>query len=230
MKFLKKITFFLLLLILHTNAYATRINWGSGFGDDLFDSSGNPLSSSYTFELGTFGSFNANQTNLNDWAANWKPIGIANTSNGLWMPGDQYVSAVTTVNTDGSTDQFPSTAPLDIVAAGSQIFLWVYNTKTINQSTTEWALLTNGFDANPANDWLKPDASSSNTQPDVTWIFDQATTVVFGGLNNIQGPGNFSNTPSTFTIQTHIVPEPGSLALLLIASLPALTRRRRRKA
>ena len=76
-----------------------------------------------------------------------------------------------------------------------------------------------------ADDWIIPDPSNSNSY---TWQLTDANSAIIGGANGVQGPGTYSTTPGVFSLQTAVVPEPGSALLLLAAAAAHLTRRARR--
>jgi hypothetical protein len=205
-------------------ANGTTIQWGSNPGEVLYDSTGAALSASYSFEIGTFGSFVPTEFNMNDWATNWTIFGQATSANG-WNPNTPFLTSSANLNSDSSSSQFTN----NFFPVGSQAYIWAFNTKNINPGSTEWALVTNtSADGNALDDWLFPNPDPSQSQPGYNWRFDSATSVPFGGLKGVQGPGNFSSTPpGTFAFQTHVVPEPSGLALLGIIALVPLTRRRR---
>ena len=76
------------------------------------------------------------------------------------------------------------------------------------------------------------------TRPDDVQLLDalgellyelgDADEAIIGGANGIQGPGTFTVDPGTFSLQTHVVPEPGSALLILAAAATHLIRRARR--
>jgi hypothetical protein len=76
-----------------------------------------------------------------------------------------------------------------------------------------------------ANDWVIPDPLDGNSYG---WQLTDANSAIIGGANNVQGPGTYSTTPGAFSLQTAVVPEPGSAFLLLAAAAAHLTRRARR--
>ena len=60
------------------------------------------------------------------------------------------------------------------------------------------------------------------------WNLGDASNAVVGGANNVQGAGTYTATPVTFSLQTAVVPEPGSVLLILAAAAAHLARRARR--
>ena len=75
-------------------------------------------------------------------------------------------------------------------------------------------------------------APSGHIVANLDWRIEDASTVIFGGLNDGQGPGTYSVTPGSFARQPPAdptaVPEPGSLLLIsAVGSIFALRRKRR---
>ena len=77
-----------------------------------------------------------------------------------------------------------------------------------------------------ADDWIIPDPA--DTSSSFNWQLTDANSAIIGGANGVQGPGGYSTTPGVFSLQTAVVPEPGSALLLLAAAAAHLTRRARR--
>jgi hypothetical protein len=94
----------------------------------------------------------------------------------------------------------------------------------------EWALITNdSTDGTTSDDWLMP-APSGHVATSIDWRIEDATASPFGGLNDTQGPGDYSSTPGGFVLQTHTtVPEPGSALLIALVGFAQLLRARRRR-
>lgn len=216
----------LLLLASGFRSEARTINWGSAVGDTLLTSNGVLLSDVFTFELGTFGGFVPSVSNLDQWGANWKIFdrAIAPAIDG-WDSGSGFFSGTATLEADGTSDSSPP-LPAFTFTEGEQAYIWVYNTLAVD-STTEWALVTNNsLDGNPLDDWLMP-AHSAQVQQPLEWRLSNATEVPFGGLNDDEGPGDYTVTPPSFELQTHTVPEPSSILLAMLAGLAGISRRRR---
>lgn len=221
---------------------ATTISWGTYFSVSgsgyLYDSAGNHLNDNYVMELGSFGStFIPTLANLNQWKDYWKPFDRASAplSNGF-DSSTGTIAAEAVLETDFTTDT-AALSQSNTFAVGEQAYVWVYNDSFGNSNPSpsfttgfEWALVTNKDDGTPSDDWRFPSPSGhvSNT---LDWRLEDATFDVFGGLNNMQGPGNYSSTPANFVIQTHTapVPEPSGILLLGIASGLCLRRRRQTK-
>lgn len=220
----------LAMACLHSGASASTIFWGSEYGVDVLnDSYGNPLDTTYSFEIGTFGSFVPTYANVSEWAANWKVFDRAYDPDGNgWNAADQFFTGTVEFNTSGGSES-PDANPSDVFIQGEKIYLWVYNSKTID-SNTEWALITDSvLTGNVSSQWVIPDplAPSSDPSPDLKLV--DADEAIIGGVNNVQGPGTFNATPPAFTIQTAVVPEPGSALLILAAAVAFQARRTARR-
>lgn len=216
-----------LALAWNQGAQASTVFWGSNFNDNLFDSSGNALDATYSFEIGTFtGGFTPTYQNVDQWQANWHVIDRAfdPDSNG-WNSTEQFFVGTVGFNTDGTSDS-PDANPGDVFAQGDTVYLWAYNSKTIVPSS-EWALVTDGtIVGNSGDPWIIPDPA--DTSGSYVWNLSDASLAIVGGANGVQGPGAYSTTPGVFSLQTAVVPEPGSAFLLLAAAAAHLTRRARR--
>lgn len=201
-----------LMLVLGKAHARVTIAWGSNVNATLFDSNGAALGSPFSFEIGSFGSFVPTASNLDLWSANWHPFDFAVNGTG-WYPAFSFISSSAALNADRTSSKAP---PLPTWSFGppnsssQRGYFWAFNTKTTGAGT-EWALIT-------ANNWIFPDPAEPGYQLD--WRLSNATTIVFGGLNNVEGAGGYSVTPPSFNMQTHqAVPEPGSALLMLFAAL-----------
>jgi hypothetical protein len=213
-------------------ASAQTIYWGSATNDFLFDSTGSPLDSSYSFALGTFGSFTPDDTNMDQWLTNWKVLDLvtAPAASG-WDPAQGFFSSSFTFLSDGTSSRGPDLGTGFVFSPGEQAYIWAYNSQTMNIGT-EWALITNNTsDGSAADDWLipaLPDPCNCISGADsLEWRLSTASQPDFGGLNDQYGPGNVTNTPPTYSLQTAILPEPGTSLLVLTAATLLLPRRRR---
>ena len=192
----------------------------------MFDSLGSSLDDSFSFELGTFDTgFTPTAGNLSDWGANWNVLDrvTAPAASG-WDSGASIFSGNMTF--DGSLVSLSSAAdPSYSFITGSQIYLWAYNSQTLAPGN-EWALVTRTGDVDfPTEAWSIPDAAETiNTSLTLT----AADTVVYGGVNNVQGAGSYDTgaAPSSFALQTHAIPEPSSALLLSVGLLLAVRRKR----
>lgn len=181
------------------------------------------LDNAFKFEFGTFETgFNPTTSNITDWTANWKPFARAEAPsiNG-WNSSISYFNKSGVLLGSGLSDQGLS---LDTFTGGELAYLWVYNVFGISPGG-EWALVTNdSSDGNAANDWLLP--SPSEALP-FEYPLSSALNPVWGGLHNVQGGGDFTAPLAAFTLQTHAVPEPGSVMLILLAGIAWRVKRAR---
>ncbi len=214
-------------------ASARSINWGNTVEDSLFDSSGtNALNAGYVFELGTFGSFVPDMSNIALWEANWKVLDQATTANGKWdsSPTVSQFSSTVDLLSDGTSSASP---PLPSFTFGQdeQAYIWAFNTKTLAVGTTEWALITNNAsDGNTADDWKLPAPADHSVLP-LDWLLPLASQAIIGGQNNQQGGGDYTPPTGGYDLQTHtlsVVPEPSGVLLIATAGLLLQLRRRSR--
>ncbi len=215
-------------------ALASTVFWGSSFNDNLFNSAGTALDSTYSFELGTFGSFTPTYQNVDQWQANWHLIDYANTTDSNWDSTNQFFAGTVDFDTTGNSHSHsdPNTGiPLynssDVFTQGDTVYLWAFNSKAIVPGS-EWALVTEvGNTGKLSGDpWVIP--NPADTMGSYNWSLSDASTSIIGGANGVQGPGGYSTTPPMFSLQTAVVPEPGSAFLLLAAAAAHLARRARR--
>ncbi len=216
-----------LLLGTAVSSHARTITWGSAVEDTLLYSAGGSLGDDVVFQLGSFGTgFVPDTSNMSQWAPNWKVFdqAIAPSSSG-WNSADGFVSSTATVNSDGTSSN--SLSPFTF-AEGEQAYIWAYKVDKTLANGGEWALITNdSSDGNSLDDWLFPAHADQTTLP-LEWRLSNATVVVFGGLNDVQGAGDHNSNPTVFDLQLHsIVPEPGSAVLLGVAAIGIGLRRRR---
>jgi len=216
------------------SAGASTIFWGSQFNDELYDSNGQPLNGYFSFEIGTFGSFVPTIHNLNEWDTNWKLLDRAfdptpaDPNDGDpegWNVIDQFFVGTVGHDASGHSDS-PDADPADVFAQNEKVYLWVYNSKVI-VPTSEWALVTDSnLIGNMSNAWLVPDPADTTGSYD--WQLADADEAIIGGVNGVQGEGGFAVTPPSFSLQTAVVPEPGSALLIIAAAATHLLRRMRR--
>ena len=217
------------------HADASTINWGSDFIDELFTSTGAPLDGSFSFEIGSFGSFNPTIHNVDQWVANWKvfdrvfdptPSDPGDGDPEGWNVPLQFFVGSADLNSLSGSDS-PDANPLDVFIQGEVGYLWAYNSKDI-LPTSEWALLGNFNSAgDTGNLWQFPNpADPPGTAYE--WKLADADTAVIGGANGVQGPGEYLVMPGSFSLQTAVVPEPGSALLLFAAAALYVIRRQKR--
>lgn len=225
-----KLTLTLLLVTLATaTTQARTINWGSSVGDTLLDSSGSALSDLYTFELGSFGGFVPDQSNIELWSDNWKPFDQA-TAPLKFSSADGFFSSSADLLSGGTSSASPP-LPSFTFSQGEQAFIWAFNTKTLAVGITEWALITNDSgDGLSTDDWTFPSPADHSATP-LEWRLPVASHVIFGGLNGVEGPGVYTPPGTNFELQTHtisVVPEPSGALLIALAGLVVRLRSRTR--
>jgi hypothetical protein len=201
------------------------VGWGSSPFDTqfLYSSTGSLLDDSFVFELGTFGSFVPTSSNIDQWQANWNLLDRAEApAVSGWNSGAQYFTSSFTFETDGTVSGLSGSS---IFTTGQQAYLWV-------QSGEEWALVTDNTVGSTANDiWQLPNPGDDLAQP-LTWSLNTATTAIIGGVNGTQsttGTHAFDPANNTLRLQTHVVPEPGTALLILVAGCLARLRRSARR-
>lgn len=220
------------LLIPIGAAPAATIYWGSASNDLLFDSAGTPLDNTFTFELGTFGSFLPEASNVDQWLSNWKILDrlIAPAASG-WNSSDSFFSGTLAIQSDGTSNRGADLGTNFVFAAGEQAYIWVYNSLGIIPGS-EWALVTNdSSDGNTADDWIVPPlpdpCGCTGGAESLEWRLSLATVPQYGGVNDEYGEGDVSVVPPTFSLQTATIPEPSTGFLILVAGLLMQIRQRR---
>lgn len=203
---------------------AATVNFHDVPGNALLQADGvTALDDSFRFELGTFkASFIPTAHNIQDWVLNWEPFSRAEAPafNG-WNSSVSYFDKDAELLPDGTSNQGLSS---DVFAAGDAVYLWIYDVMTLN-SAFEWALITNdSSDSNVANNWVMPDPSETFS---TDFTLASASKAIWGGVNNVQGAGDFAAPLTIFHLQTHTVPEPTGVVLLLSAAGCAVMRRKR---
>jgi hypothetical protein len=212
-------------LLMSPFAKGSGVGWGNSPFDPrfLYDSTGGLLDDSFVFELGTFGSFVPTGSNIDQWQVNWKLLDLAEApSTSGWNSGAQYFTSSFTFETTGTVSGLSGSS---IFTTGEQAYLWV-------QSGDEWALVTDNTVGSTANDiWQLPNPADDLAQP-LTWNLNTATTAIIGGVNGTQsttGTHSFDPVANTLRLQTHVVPEPGTALLILVAGCLARLRRSGRR-
>jgi hypothetical protein len=211
------------------------IYWGSSSDDALFKSDGSDVDGSILWEMGTFtNGFEPTSTNLLDWESNWKSLEIANpiSPRSIFETSELVpVGATSQLQwvRDEADPALPDSNPNRFVR-GEKLYIWVYSDRNMS-SETEWALVTGRNMAASVNEnWIVPYGIASAVYSPVEYRLMTADTVIFGGLNNVDGPGENFALP-TFSLQTARVagvvgvPEPSASLLGLLAMAGALLRR-----
>lgn len=216
------------LLLFTLPARAASVSVTSGVGDTLVNSAGLNLDASFTFQIGSFVSgFTPDVLNVSLWEANWKPFAQATAPsvNG-WNTTARYFSSGAEFQVGGT-----SSAGLGPVtfSQGEQLYLWVFDTRSIS-ATAEWALVTNNStDGNAADNWVLPNPSDL-TAGVGDFLLGTATVAVVGGANDDYGGGTITTPLANFHLQTALVPvpEPGAAMLLGITGVLVCLRRKRK--
>lgn len=207
--------------------HSQTLNWGSAVFSNLVDNNGKTMGDTFVFELGSFvNGFTPDDTNINDWLANWQVFDAA-TYNGIEEPVDDgiygYFTSVVNMNADGTSDS-PWQTPGATSFEGLDAYLWVRNSDLAIEGS-EW-LLTR------ADNWLFPtaDPDCCGNGPPIEWSTSDLTSSnipVWGSQGGITGGGIISN-PGIYTLQSAaFVPEPSSFMLCMIAGILTVVRRRR---
>jgi hypothetical protein len=210
--------FIVLIAVLHLAVSAGRIeaqtlNWGSAAFSDLYDSEGNELDGSFVFELGTFDtSFIPTDENVDFWFANWRVFDTAAyvAENGVFT----------------GTEKIHEVSNYESLFAGLDAYIWVRNGTTPGPQT-EWFLArkSTGPDA-----WVFPNLTpgccpnGEVTQWSISTLGSEDP--VWGNQGGNLGGGEYSVT-GNFDLQTHVVPEPASSMMALMAAAVCVLRRRR---
>jgi hypothetical protein len=218
-----------------TPVQARTINWGNQALDPLFNSQGVSLDSTFGFEIGTFiNGFVPTGSNVSDWSSNWIIFDRAFLNTDLLdtdegpVPLNYFSSSATHQTNAQSSSMFTTTGAT--FPQNTQAYLWVYNSKTVSFSS-EWALvadlIASGLESE-GDAWRFP-SPADDIGPPLTWSLSGAETALFGSVRNgvSRGDGSYTVAPTTFSLQTHQVPEPGGALLIASAGLLFLLRRTR---
>ena len=212
---------------------AGSIDWGTSVSDKLYDADGTALTAAYQFELGTFeAGFTPDASNTALWEGKWRLIEKADFNVPLQYVAENSILTTSGPNLIWERDQTgDESAPLSnptLFSPGEQVYVWAFSGKTIN-STTQWSLAT-GNGATLDTDWQLTAGLGDPAATTRGWRLSNADTAVFGGLNNLQGAGDYRITPASFTLQTALVmspiPEPSIPVLLAVGTILSLRRRR----
>lgn len=214
-----------------SEAQATIVWGSSSTSEDYYQSDGtSDFSTSFTYELGYFdSSFTPTDSNKSSWATNWVVFDAASYVEVIPGTGVYWFRSSAAVES-GGTSSSPDADPSTAVFPGEQAYVWIYDTQTAGPGM-EWLLYTNdSSDSDSTDDWIFPSYQGQNPAT-LEWTVENASAVVFGGINDTQGPGQYDSPGGGFELQTHTVPEPSSALFLTAMFVGAcLTRRRRREA
>jgi hypothetical protein len=192
-----------LLLLGAITARSQTLNWGSLTGSDIVNSQGDPLDNTFLFELGAFDAgFIPEESNSGEWTAHWNVFDTAaysySTEGSGYFTGKQDVQAVSSYSS---------------LFEGMTAYLWIRN-----GDETERFLATTS--AEPGSvEWVFPNlvpGCCPNGEVTTWSVSNLASAVpVWGSQGDKHGAGDYF-APSPYDIQTHIVPEPSSVLLLML--------------
>jgi hypothetical protein len=184
------------------------------------------LTTTYHFELGTFGTFAPTPNNIADWRAHWKLLDEGNYS----LITKLFIGSAS-LSHDASTGQ-RTTSIADVAgsaamfAANEQMYIWAYN--DLNRDTnTEWGIFTRTNTTDVSNpDWKLPPGPDLQTSFPFYAFTPDANLALYGGTPNASGSGSHASPTVYFSMQTYgFIPEPSNVLLLGIGScLPWLKR------
>lgn len=217
----------LLLMALATRLGAQTLNWGSLSGSDFANSNGAALDNTYLFELGAFTSgFSPEEGNVNTWLENWNVFDQAafSPTNGVFA--SSVISGLVMTDAGLSNSTF-LTHPTISTFEGLHAYLWIRKGLTPVEGS-EWLLAR-------ADSWVFPTAvpGCCDNQGVVEWSVSDLSPPggpvaipVWGSQLGTEGSG-VSGNPGPHDLQTYtFVPEPTSLAMVVISASLLLRRRR----
>lgn len=213
------------------------INLQSSEHDTLRDNTDVNLTSSFTFQLGSFkDGFAPTATNLTQWLDNWVVFHVADFN--VVQESGQPDAPVFAFNDAGmtldGTSVFSHSSNDGYDFSDQRAWLWVFNDSQVTPSTTtEWFL-------GSATVWEFPDKANFDDEEavspfEVNWSlldFQTSDVPIWGGQNGQEGAGYKEVFSPSATLQTYkVIPEPGTWILMGIAGGAVLlgTRMRRRK-
>lgn len=198
---------FISALLCCARVSAVEINFTSPAFEVAKTSAGVNLTGSFTFTLGSFGTFTPTSSNTSDWFTNF--TAVATNGSIAWDTGfTQFSQTATLANNSG------------VFATANQAYIWGYNTQTPGTGT-EWILFTN-------TNWKFPTAS--NILPTNWGLSDSGTIAVLGTLN---APSDGVSTYFQLTsVTSAAVPEPSTYAQIALGlgALGFIAYRRRKVA
>lgn len=217
-----KITLALVAIIaclqLPSRGLASQITWQADFQAGLYDSFGNGLDSTFSFELGVFANgFVPTDSNLGDWGSHWVVFDSAIFGFG-WEVQDQYFISSAELAGDG-TSSSPRATLGGVFTEGDPFYLWVFNDKAYSAGN-EWALVYDQFMfGNNGDSWHVPTPGLGPANS-VEMNLQSMDTAIVGGVNEVRGGGQAPAVdPGIYQLQTHAVPEPSGVLMVLLAGL-----------
>lgn len=191
-------------------ASSQTLDWGSLTQSTIVDSQGDPLNTTFLFQLGTFDvGFTPTQSNLGEWATNWRVFDSASYSYDPASLG--YFTA---------TEDVQDVTGYASIFQGLQAYLWIRNS-----ADTEYFLAN-------AGSWTFPllDSECCPTGAVTQWSVSDLGTddPIWGSQLDNHGGGTYDGSGGPYDLQTHVVPETSSSLFVLLGGSLALVRRRRR--
>ncbi|MES2658523.1 MAG: hypothetical protein V4689_07890 [Verrucomicrobiota bacterium] len=195
-------------------AHSQTLNWASFSESTIVNSQGDPLDSTFVFELGAFSDgFVPDESNIGSWDIHWQ---VFDTTDYSYDPINlgYFTGTADVQNVPGYTSMFE----------GLKAYIWIHNTTETEHflastSSDKWRFPTLVPGCCPNGEgptWSVGDLN--NDDP----IWGSQTGNSGGGDLGVPGPPG-----SPFDIQTHAIPETGSSLLALIGLGMAIVRRRR---
>ncbi len=182
-------------------------------GDRLKDSYGNDLDDSFVASLGYFdNNFSPNSENIGDWRNNW----VSFTQSLIVDTNPPFAEPRFNLEAEFLSDG-TSSDNADAVFSGQSAWLWVYNEQDAFAPGAEWFL-------GRVESWMfpeppEPGCTDCPGEFPTQWAVSNFSTEtpIWGRQSSYEG-GGFNFTSEDFTLQTYVViPEPGSLFLMLAA-------------
>ena len=229
--------------ILHAGMIAAmadiKIEWGTNENDELYDSYGTKLDSTYSWELGTWADgFTPTGDNVEAWKDNWITFDLATDANGKFNPSNGiFGNEELFMLPDGSSSEYPGQYDF----RGKDAYIWGYNSKTY-QTGLEWLVFRRDTHLEDKYDWVFPDFPDDDPpQLELEWDVASLTVTdvpLWGNQDGVIGLGWASNPksgpvdPEVSMLQLYTIPEPGTYvagALLVLLAAFHMWRTRRNR-